>query len=154
MARSHGSWPLWYGDVCDIVAGIYNSFHDMSVLGSHDLTDRALRILQSVGQPGWSRPTVIAETTRTSAATISHLLADLEKQGLIARHTNSADRRQWILELTEQGAAVFDAMVAEQTAALAPVVARWSAVDLAHSSTLLTRLARDLSREVSNQNPH
>jgi hypothetical protein len=45
-------------------------------------------------------------------------------------------------------------MVAEQTAALAPVVARWSAVDLAHSSTLLTRFARDLSREVSNQNPH
>lgn len=73
-----------------------------------------LATLRSAGEPYEMTPTHLQDMMVLTSGGLSKLLARIEKQGLIERKTDTADRRSIIVKLTAKGRAVADSAMATQ----------------------------------------
>jgi DNA-binding MarR family transcriptional regulator len=88
----------------------------------------------------------LAARMGTSAPTASRAVDALAEGGLVARLTDSADRRALRIELTSEGRARVDLRKARVADAFSPAAAGMPAADRARLAALLARLADELAR--------
>ena len=77
------------------------------------LTIPAWRVVATLGQYGVRTARDIAAHGVMHKSTISRAVSNLEARGLIARKPNPCDRREELLELTLDGAAIYEALAPE-----------------------------------------
>lgn len=70
-----------------------------------------LGILDGAGEP--LPPHVISQRLFSHPATVTGLLDSLEKRGLVRRTAHPTDRRKVLVEITDEGRAVYDALLPE-----------------------------------------
>jgi DNA-binding MarR family transcriptional regulator len=85
------------------------SIHSSKLRRSVGLSSAQLLVLQTAKEQ--QRPTAseIAKTVSLSQATITTILTELEKRGLLLRERSESDRRRVHVSLTEQGREVLSA---------------------------------------------
>src|SRR4051812_27642873 len=66
------------------------------------------QVLLLVRSQGWSKQSQMAEAMGITAATLTHHLNALEKQGLVRRWREADNRRAQHVELTPRGVELFD----------------------------------------------
>jgi DNA-binding MarR family transcriptional regulator len=110
-----------------------------------ELTPSQFSALGSLDLAGALTPSELAESERVRPPTITRIVAKLEAAGLLRRTPHATDRRQVILEPTEQGRAVLrqarrarEAWLARQLAELEPDERE----TLRRAAEILTRIAR------------
>lgn len=111
-----------------------------------DLTLSQWSALFTVEQHGPIRIGDVADREGVSAATATRLVASLEDLGLLARQTDTADRRSSYVSITDSGRERLDSSRRARTAKLAQRLARLSDADvrrLVEVLPLLEELAAD-----------
>ncbi|WP_052207175.1 MarR family winged helix-turn-helix transcriptional regulator [Sinomonas humi] len=99
--------------------------------GKRDLTPSRLAALAALDRGGPQRPGDLAASLGISAASMSRLTEALESGGWVRRTPDSADRRAFVLALTEEGTATINDVRREGTSQLAEEVASLSAPERA-----------------------
>jgi len=77
--------------------------HSRQLLKETGLTTSQLVILEAITRQDVATPTSIAREIHLSQATVTNIVARLEKNGLVERHRSGDDRRSVQLTLTESG---------------------------------------------------
>lgn len=125
-----------------------------AVLRAHDLTQAQFALLANVWwlseQAGRPTQRQLAEHAGTDPMTTSQVLRTLAGKGLVARVTDPADTRAKRVGLTEQGRLLLARAMPDVDAADATFFAD---VPRAEVLTVLSRLARDLSRGSLRESP-
>ncbi|GII53500.1 MarR family transcriptional regulator [Planotetraspora thailandica] len=67
------------------------------------LNGTKLSVLADLHRSGGMTPTEIAAAEHVKAQSMTRVLADLEGEGLVARHRDPSDGRQWVVTLTPAG---------------------------------------------------
>jgi DNA-binding MarR family transcriptional regulator len=80
------------------------------------LTIPAWRVVATLGQYGVRTARDIAAHAVMHKSTVSRAVSALEERGLIVRRPNRDDRREELLELTDEGSAVYKALAPEALA--------------------------------------
>ncbi len=88
------------------------------------LSGAKLSVLALLHRNGAMTPTAIAEAERVQAQSVTRLLADLGRDGLISRESDPADRRRSLITLTPQGRAALGRDMAHRDAWLARAMER------------------------------
>ena len=88
----------------------------------------AWQVLLLVRSEQWGTQSKLAEAMGVSGATVTHHLNALESQGLVRRWREDANRRVQRVELTDEGAALFE---------------RLRAVAIAHDARLRSKLSAE-----------
>jgi DNA-binding MarR family transcriptional regulator len=109
--------------------------------GKRDLTPSRLAALAALDRGGPQRPGDVAARLGISAASMSRLTEVLEAGGWVRRTPDAADRRAFVLDLTEEGSAALNDIRREGTGSLADDVAQLSPGDRATLSAALPVLA-------------
>ncbi|HZW47123.1 MAG TPA: MarR family winged helix-turn-helix transcriptional regulator [Microvirga sp.] len=76
----------------------------------------AWRVVATLGQYEYRTARDIAAHGVMHKSTVSRAVASLEQRGLIARRPNEDDRREELLELTEEGREIYEALAPEALA--------------------------------------
>jgi DNA-binding MarR family transcriptional regulator len=127
------------------VAALYRAARSAQVLATGDpLEFAASRILGAVGRRGPVRPSAVAHESHVDLSTASRHIDTLVRQGLVAKSADPDDARASLVEVTAQGRAVLDVLLANRSAAIAPALADWPDRDRSQLVSLLVRLADDL----------
>lgn len=87
--------------------------------GDGSLSANQLVVLGYLYRRGSATPGEIAAAERQRPQSLTRVFAELEADGLIARETGTADRRQAVLTLTEPGRRALERDMAERDAWLA-----------------------------------
>jgi DNA-binding MarR family transcriptional regulator len=99
-----------------------------------------LRVLAVVGQAGSLRMGDVAARLGVAARTVTHMVDELEKEGLLARQPDPADRRATLLAVTPHMRARFDEASLVQQALTEEILAPLDEAERQHLLALLTRL--------------
>ena len=91
--------------------------------GKTELSWSKLSVLGRLHRQGQATATDLAAYLRVQPQSLTRLLADLEKSGLITRQPNQADRRQNMLEITKKGVKELLEDISGQRQWLAEVIA-------------------------------
>ncbi|HYA45492.1 MAG TPA: MarR family transcriptional regulator [Acidimicrobiales bacterium] len=86
--------------------------HDRQVWGDYRISGaakQALAVLDGAGEP--LEPDVIAERLIITSGSMTSLLDTLEKSGLVRRARHPQDRQKLLIDITEAGTAVVDAIL-------------------------------------------
>jgi DNA-binding MarR family transcriptional regulator len=84
---------------------VYDSFH--TTLAGHGITPTRYSLLAVLHDNPSSRPGQIAEALRVKPSNMATLLQQFEREGLIQRLPDPAERRAALVELTERGETLF-----------------------------------------------
>lgn len=105
-----------------------------------DLERAAYVLLGRIVTDGPARLSVLADDVSLDLSTISRQVAALEAAGLVARTTDSSDRRASVIAATGAGCEVFLRNRQVWLAALGELLADWSPPERSEFARLLTRL--------------
>jgi DNA-binding MarR family transcriptional regulator len=97
--------------------------------GRRDVTPSRLAALAALDRGGPQRPGDLAARLGISAASMSRLTEVLEAGGWVRRTPDAADRRAFVLDLTDEGTATLNDVRREGTGRLADDVAQLSPSD-------------------------
>lgn len=89
--------------------------------------------------PGETMVATVAERVNIDPSRASRLVSDMVDQGYARRAVSQADARRTIIELTERGLAVVEAVRAYKFLVMGDFLGEWSAEDLAMFVPLLKR---------------
>jgi MarR family transcriptional regulator for hemolysin len=98
------------------------------------------QVLLLVRSQKWEKQSSMAEAMGITAATLTHHLNALEKQGLVRRWREESNRRAQHVELTAEGIALFDRLRTVAMAHDARLRRGFSAAELEQLAGLLDRL--------------
>lgn len=84
---------------------VYEAFH--AALAGRDITPTRYSLLAVLHDNPSSRPGQIAEALRVKPSNMATLLQQFEREGLIRRVADPAERRAALVELTEDGQRLF-----------------------------------------------
>ena len=104
----------------------------------------AWQVLLLVRSEQWGTQSKLAEAMGVSGATVTHHLNALEAQGLVRRWRDEANRRVQRVELTDEGAALFERLRAVAVAHDARLRSKLSAEETVQLGELLERLRAGL----------
>ena len=90
------------------------------------------------------RTTALAEVVRADPSTTSRQVAELVREGLVAREPDPADGRAHLLVVTPAGHEVADALRRERAQLISDALAHWSPGEVDAVADALHRLATDL----------
>jgi DNA-binding MarR family transcriptional regulator len=113
---------------------------DLKVGQGFDLEKAAYALLGRIVTDGPARLSVLAEDIGLDLSTISRQVAALEAAGLVARTTDSADRRASVIAATDTGNEVLLRNRAIWQAALRELLADWTPVERSEFARLFARL--------------
>jgi DNA-binding MarR family transcriptional regulator len=118
---------------------------DLKVGSGFDLERAAYALLGRIVTGGPARLSVLAEDLGLDLSTISRQVAALEGAGLVARTTDSADRRASVIAATDSGSEVFARNQAIWQAALRDLLADWSPAERSDFARLFARLNESIA---------
>lgn len=114
---------------------------DRRVLRPFGLTIPQYRVLQSLDDTDGQRLTTLSERLLRAKSTITRIIDQLERDGLVARTSDDDDRRAQRVVLTPEGTALLEsARVAHEEALVYRFSAALAEADQAAFCALLTRL--------------
>jgi DNA-binding MarR family transcriptional regulator len=109
-------------------------------LAPWDLTPSHLRALRTLGHHGVMRLSELSEHLHIAPRSTTEVVDALQSRGLIERRPDPGDRRATLVEVTEQGASVLDAIRAARGTEAERVFGRLSQTDRAHLARILRKL--------------
>jgi DNA-binding MarR family transcriptional regulator len=113
--------------------------HISTSSGEMDLDRSAYGIMCRVADEGPQRLGSFASAFGLDPSTITRQVQALERAGLAERHTDSADRRASILDLTDEGRVVLERTREYRRHRLDEILADWSDDDRAELGRLLEK---------------
>src|SRR3954449_7888356 len=116
----------------------------MAAAGGSAATWQVLLIVRS---QKWDKQSEMAAAMGITPATLTHHLNALEAQGLVRRWREAANRRTQQVELTEQGAELFDRLRTIALAHDAHLRRGFSPEETAQLASLLARLADSVGED-------
>jgi DNA-binding MarR family transcriptional regulator len=126
---------------------VQRPFHEAHMAAAGVALDRAAySLLARLGECGPVRLSGLARRLGVNASTASRQVQLLERQRLVRRAPDPADRRAAILELTGDGREVLGRLRAHRRTMLAGLLEPWPAADRHRLAILLTRFLDDLER--------
>ncbi|MYV97391.1 MarR family transcriptional regulator [Streptomyces sp. SID3343] len=108
-----------------------------------------LATLRRSGPPFTLIPSVLAESLMLSRAGMTNRIDRLEAAGLVARRLDPADRRSFLVALTDLGRETIDAAVTDHTANQTRVLAGLTPDQRTHLDDILRTLLRGPSRSTT-----
>jgi len=121
----------------DLLIGLHNAQawedHRLSATAK-----QALAVLDGAGEP--LEPGVISERLLITSGSVTSLIDTLEKAGLVTRSRHPVDRRKVLVDITDAGAAIVDAMLPSLHARERVIIS--DALTPAEQHTLLALLAK------------
>jgi DNA-binding MarR family transcriptional regulator len=109
-------------------------------LAPWDITPGQLRALRVLHHHGPLRLSALSDHLRIAARSTTEVVDALESRGLVQRRPDSADRRATLVELTEHGASVLDAIRAARGTEAERVFDKLSQTDRNHLARILRKL--------------
>jgi len=112
--------------------------------GEGSLSPNQLSVLGHLGRHGPATPGEVAAAERQRPQSLTRVFAELAAEGLIVRAPDTADRRQSVLSLTEEGGRALERDMAERDAWLATAMASLNSTErgvLELAGALMERLA-------------
>lgn len=109
-------------------------------LAPWDVTPAQLRALRVLKRQGALRLSALSDRLHIAARSATEVADALESRGLVRRRPDPGDRRAILLELTEHGASVLDAIRAARGTEAERVFSRLSQTDRAHLARILRKL--------------
>ncbi len=109
-------------------------------LAPWDVTPAQLRALRVLQHHGTLRLSELSDHLHIAARSATEVVDALESRGLVRRRSDPGDRRATLVELTEQGASVLDAIRAARGTEAERVFGRLSRTDRAHLARILRKL--------------
>ena len=99
-----------------------------------------LRALRVLARHGIMRLSELSDHLHIAARSTTEVVDALESRGLVERRSDPGDRRATLVELTEHGASVLDAIRAARGTEAERVFGRLSQTDRAHLARILRKL--------------
>ncbi len=109
-------------------------------LAPWDITPAQLRALRVLRHHGTLRLSELSGHLHIAARSTTEVADALESRGLVRRRPDPGDRRATLVELTEHGASVLDAIRAARGTEAERVFGRLSQTDRAHLARILRKL--------------
>ena len=109
-------------------------------LAPWDITPSHLRALHMLARHGMMRLSELSDHLHIAPRSTTEVVDALESRGLAERRADPGDRRATLVELTEHGAGVLDAIRAARGTEAERVFGRLSATDRAHLARILRKL--------------
>jgi DNA-binding MarR family transcriptional regulator len=109
-------------------------------LAPWDITPAQLRALRVLRRHGQMRLSELSDYLHIAARSTTEVADALESRGLIERQPDPGDRRATLVELTEHGASVLDAIRATRGAEADQAFGRLSETDRADLARILRKL--------------
>lgn len=124
---------------------------DRAVATAAQLRESDLTVLDLLHREGPQTPTVLARRTSTHLATMTGILARLEKEGWIERSTADDDRRS--IRVRAKSVERFNTLYADSVGSLLAVVEQWPAEHAQLFLDSITDLAQALENGDAPSNP-
>ena len=109
-------------------------------LAPWDITPSHLRALRVLRRHGMMRLSELSDHLRIAPRSTTEVVDALESRGLVQRRPDPGDRRATLVEVTEHGASVLDAIRAARGTEAERVFGRLSQTDRAHLARILRKL--------------
>jgi len=109
-------------------------------LAPWDITPAQLRALRVLRRHGTMRLSELSDHLRIAARSATEVADALESRGLARRRPDPGDRRATLVEMTEHGASVLDAIHAARGTEAERVFGRLSQTDRVHLARILRKL--------------
>jgi len=109
-------------------------------LAPWDITPAQLRALRVLRHHGRLRLSELSDHLHIAARSSTEVIDALETRGLVHRRPDPADRRATLVELTEEGTSVLDAIREARGTEAERVFDRLSQTDRAHLARILRKL--------------
>ena len=109
-------------------------------LAPWDITPSHLRALRALRDHGSMRLSELSEDLHIAPRSATEVVDALESRGLAERHPDPGDRRATLVEVTEQGAGVLDAIRAARGTEAERIFGRLSQTDRAYLARILRKL--------------
>ena len=109
---------------------------------SDGLNYSSLSALATVSKAGSIRLADLAEREVVAAPSITRIVADLERRGLVTRRVNETDRRAFLIEATESGEQALAAARAKRAVLVTKLLQELSPAELQAVASALPALER------------
>jgi DNA-binding MarR family transcriptional regulator len=109
-------------------------------LAPWDITPSYLRALRVLRRHGMMRLSELSDHLHIAPRSATEVVDALESRGLVQRRPDPGDRRATLVEVTEHGASVLDAIRAARGTETERVFGRLSQTDRAHLARILRKL--------------
>jgi DNA-binding MarR family transcriptional regulator len=109
-------------------------------LAPWDITPAQLRALRVLGRHGPMRLSELSDHLHIAARSTTEVVDAIESRGLLRRRPDPGDRRATLVELTEHGESVLDAIRAARGSETERLFGRLSQTDQAHLARILRKL--------------
>jgi DNA-binding MarR family transcriptional regulator len=109
-------------------------------LAPWDITPSHYRALRVLKRHGMMRLSDLSEHLHIAARSATEVVDALESRGLVQRRADPGDRRATLVELTEHGTSILDAIHAARGTEAERVFGRLSQTDRAHLARILRKL--------------
>jgi len=109
-------------------------------LAPWDITPSHLRALRALKRHGLMRLSELSDHLHIAPRSTTEVVDALESRGLVQRRPDPGDRRATLVEVTEHGASVLDAIRAARGTETERVFGRLSQTDRAHLARILRKL--------------
>jgi DNA-binding MarR family transcriptional regulator len=109
-------------------------------LAPWDINPSQLRALRAITRDGVMRLSELSDHLHIAPRSTTEVVDALESRGLVQRRPDPGDRRATLVEVTEQGASVLDAIQAARVTEAERVFGRLSPADRAHLARILRAL--------------
>ena len=106
-------------------------------LAPWDITPAQLRALRVLSRHGVMRPSELSDRLRIAPRSATEVVDALEKRGLVERRPDPGDRRATLVEVTDDGSSVLDAVRGSEAER---VFGRLSPTDRSHLARILRKL--------------
>lgn len=136
----HPAPTLTGSDLAAAMERVVRLVREMSTAG--DVSSTAAAVLTTLGRQGPSRVTDLARREGVSQPAMSQLVNRLESEGLVARATDSEDRRGVLVEVSERGRGVIEARRTQRAEILGAALERLDADDQQAIAAALPALGR------------
>ena len=110
------------------------------ILAPWDLTPSHLRALRALSRVNGMRLSELSEHLRIAPRSATEVVDALESRGMVNRRPDPGDRRATLVEVTEHGAEVLDAIRAARGTEAERAFGRLSQTDRAHLARILRKL--------------
>jgi DNA-binding MarR family transcriptional regulator len=115
-------------------------YTSQQTLAPWDITPSHLRALRVLMRHGEMRLSELSDHLHIAPRSTTEVVDALESRGLVQRQPDPGDRRATLVELTEHGASVLDAVRAARGTEAERVFGRLSQTDRAHLARILRKL--------------
>lgn len=105
----------------------------------------ALAVLTLLEEHGRQRSSALAELLQLDLSSVSRQVAQLEREGWVARERDPADSRAHLLHVTQAGLDVVRQVRSARTALLRELLPGWSSADLEAFAASLRRFSADIN---------